>query len=257
MSSTVHSLASLRGTERGLRAFVVGNSPSVRNEPIGLLKGELSISMNAGILLAEEFGFTSKYYALSDRRFLLNPFKRPMATSRLPSGTIRFLRSDVRDVDEQDERLSTHYVRPLARDGFSTDLRQGFFYGSTTALFAMQIAVWLGVSEIVMLGVDLHYPEDQPRFYREKEREEEDILLSVQIKNLADAARTCEGLGIPVICCSETSLLRPYVDYVPFIDAINKKEELVVPRTSIRSPVTSLPSSLVRKNGQPNLEKSA
>jgi hypothetical protein len=108
-----------------------------------------------------------------------------------------------------------------------------------------------------MLGVDLHYPEDQPRFYREKEREEEDILLSVQIKNLADAARTCEGLGIPVICCSETSLLRPYVDYVPFIDAINKKEELVVPRTSIRSPVTSLPSSLVRKNGQPNLEKSA
>jgi hypothetical protein len=257
MFSTANSLTSLRGSERGRRAFVVGNSPSVRNEPLELLKGELSISMNAGVLLAEEFGFTSKYYALSDRRFLLNSFKRPMATSRLPSGTIRFLRSDVSDVDEQDERHITHYVRPLARDGFSTDLRQGFFHGSTTALLAMQIAVFLGVSEIVMLGVDLHYPEDQPRFYREKEREEEDIMLSVQIKNIADAARTCESLGITVLCCSEKSLLRPYLDYLRFIDAINTKKKVVVPRTSVRSLVSSLAPLPVGKQARPNLERSA
>lgn len=248
MSSAVHELLSLRGIERGRRAFIIGNGPSVLNEPLHLLKDELSISMNAGVLLAEKFGFMSTYYALSDRRFLLNPFKRSMATSQLPSGTIRFLRSDLRDHDEQDGRHVTHFIRPIARDGFSTDLRFGFFYGSTTALFAIQIAVWLGVAEIVLLGIDLHYPEDRPRFYRENEREEEDLMIGVQIKNLADAARTCENLGISVIGCSEKSLLRPYVDYRPFAQVVQEKDSFFAPFQSSRDACDSRLTPLLGDN---------
>lgn len=223
-------LAMLRGIEGGRRAFIVANGPSILTEPLHLLANELSISMNAGVLLSEKFGFTSSYYALSDRRFLLNEFKRPMATTRLPSGTIRFIRGDLADSDQPPKGCPTHYIAPIARDGFSTDLRQGFFYGATTTLFAMQVAVWLGVHEIVLLGVDLHYPEEQPRFYAEPVREEEDLLMSVQLKNLAEGTRRCEALGIRVISCSETSLLRSYVDYRPFAEVIGSPVRHVAPR---------------------------
>lgn len=222
MSCGTHDLTKLRGSELGRRVFVVGNGPSVLAEPLHLLRDQLSISMNAGILLSEQFGFESKYYALGDRRFLRNPFKRPMAATRLRPGTIRFVRADLKGEDERDSGHVTHYVTPLTRDGFSGDLRRGFHHGSTTVMFAMQIAAWLGVSQIVILGVDLKYPEDKPRFYREDVREEEDLLLSVQIKNLVDATAACERLGISVVSCSANSLLRSYVDYWPLSEIVQE-----------------------------------
>ena len=247
MCSMLRDLVAVRNSERGRKAFIIGNGPSVQNEPLEMLRGQLSISMNAGVLLAEEYDFFSKYYALSDQRFLLNSFKRPMATKRLPSNTIRFLRSDLQEFDESDGRHVTYYIPPIARDGFSTDLRRGFYYGSTTALFAMQIAVWLGVSEIAMLGVDLHYPEDRPRFYREKHREEEDIMMSVQIRNIADAARTCEAMGINVVSCSERSLLRSYIDYRPFVDVVRGPRRFVNSLGSLRTLLSSRSSQLISR----------
>jgi hypothetical protein len=183
--------------------------------PLERLAGELIIGMNATTLL-EERGFRQSYYALGDLRFLTHPEKRALATSRLAPETVRVLRSDLAPADEIGLPGSTYLAHPLGRDGFSRNLAAGFYHGCTTALLAIQLAAWLGCREIYLLGVDLLYHPERPRFYEEGEPQEEDVFTSVQVRNLADAGRVCASFGVSLFGCSERSLLRPYLPYIPF-----------------------------------------
>jgi hypothetical protein len=207
---------SLRRSAQGQRAFILANGPSVLSLPLENLTDELVIGMNASVLLEEEHGFTVKYYVLGDRRFLTHHEKRTLATTRLRPETKRLLRADLAPDDDAAMKGRTFYIRPLGRDGFSRNLAAGFYHGCTTALFAMQLAAWLGCTEIYLLGVDLLYRPEQPRFYPEGRSQEEDVFTSVQVRNLALATRDCAEIGIRVAGCSDNSLLRPYVPYVPF-----------------------------------------
>jgi hypothetical protein len=209
-------LSRLKNREKGRRVFILGNGPSIRQEDLSALAGELVIGMNASPLLDKEFGFTSQYYTLSDRRFLNHPIKREYATSMIDKETIRVLRQDIAGDDDSSLAGQTAYARPLQRDGFSWNLGTGFFFGCTTTMLAMQLAVFLGCRDIVLLGVDLRYAQDQPRFYAESEPQFDDPFTSVQIHNLVKAAREIESRGGRVVGCSKRSFLRTYLPYMEF-----------------------------------------
>ena len=215
----MRTLRELRNTAKGQRAFVLGNSPSILDEPLDRLAGELVIGMNGSTLLEESHGIRQTFYTLGDLRFLTSPTKRPLATSGLHPETRRVLRSDLLPNDDVDLADRTWCVTPLGRDGFSPKLSSGFYHGCTTAMLAIQLAVWLGCQEIVLLGVDLHYPAGQPRFYAEEVPQEEDVFTSVQVRNLAAAGQACERLGVKVAITSRRSMLRPYLPLIPLVDA--------------------------------------
>jgi hypothetical protein len=209
-------LSRLRNRETGRRAFVLANGPSILGCDLARLQDQLVIGMNASTLLEAEHGFRSAYYTVSDRRFLNHPNKRSLATSRLDPATVRIVRADLAADDDPSKAARTAYVRPLGRDGFSFDIRSGFYYASTTTLLAFQLPAHLGCRDIALLGCDFTYPADQPRFYEEAEPCAEDPVLSVQVRNIANAARTLKARGINLVSCSERSMLRPYVPYAPF-----------------------------------------
>ncbi|WP_454721043.1 MULTISPECIES: hypothetical protein [Cupriavidus] len=209
-------VSSLRGRETRQRAFILGNGPSIRKENLSLLANEVTIGMNASTLLEGEFDFTQKYYVISDRRFLMHPVKRQWGTERLSRATQRIVRRDLRDIDDPSLQAKTKYIRPLKRDGYSFDLSSGYYFGCTTTMLALQLASFLGCHEIYMLGVDLRYSPEQPRFYREGEPQMEDSFTSVQIWNIANAYRVLKGRDIRLMNCSENSLLRPYVPYMDY-----------------------------------------
>lgn len=203
----------LRNARRGERAFIIGNGPSVLEEDLGALRDELTIGMNASTLLESRFGFRSSYYTVSDRRFLAHPIKRPWGTTDLAPSTVRVLRADLREVDDQNLASRTCFVEPLGRDGFSGNLAAGFYYGCTTAMLAIQLAVHLGSREIFLLGVDLRYPSEGPRFYAEASPDVEDAFTSVQMHNIINAQTWCGRRGIGLHNCSARSFLRPYLGY--------------------------------------------
>lgn len=217
------SLSSLRNQESGKRAFILGNGPSVRQENLSLLVNELVIGMNASPLLDREFGFSSKYYTLSDLRFLNHPIKREYATTMLSKGTVRVVRAEL--AADDDKALSGHtaYVKALARDGFSWNLRSGFFYGCTTTMLALQLAAYLDCGEVYLLGMDLRYSADQPRFYAEENPQFDDPFTSVQIRNIVTAARALAVRGKRVVLCSERSFLRPYLPFRSFSDVVSRQ----------------------------------
>lgn len=210
----------LRNQHKGERVFILGNGPSIKEEDLSFLKNEVSIGINASTLLEKDWGFTQDYYCVSDARFLNHPEKRSLATNLLSKKTKRFIRADLRDSDDPSLKGATFYVPHLLRDGFSKNLAVGYYYGSTTTMLAIQIAYHLGFQDVYLLGVDLRYSGENPRFYKESSVQLEDSFTSVQLMNIAKAGEIFREESRGLYICSKNSFLRPYLPYVNLGDEI-------------------------------------
>lgn len=206
-------VASLRGLESGKRIFILANGPSVANLDLSFLNKEVVIGMNASSMLEEKNNFKSNYYVISDHRFLASAEKRVWGTSKLDPSTVRVLRKELELQDDVTIKNKSFYVPALTRDGFSKNLSHGFHYGCTTTLLALQLAWHLGSREVFLLGCDLRYPDENPRFYTETIPQVEDSFISVQISNIVNAAVQFEAVGGKLTNCSASSFLRPYLPY--------------------------------------------
>lgn len=211
-----NNIRTLKNNEEGNRIFILANGPSINQHNLNLLKDEVIIGMNASTLLEDKYDFISKYYVISDARFLQHPEKKPLGTTKLSSNTIRVLRNELEEYDEKSIPNKTHYVKALKRDGFSVNLSAGYFFGCTTTMLAIQLAYYLGAKEVYILGCDLRYSPESPRFYKEESPQLEDAFTSVQIWNIVNAALFFDRNGRKLISCSPRSFLRSHIDYMHF-----------------------------------------
>ncbi|WP_449412980.1 hypothetical protein [Pandoraea soli] len=93
--------------------------------------------------------FGCRFYLVDDI------FKRGMEAARTPEA----LRADPQVA------ASATFLGEQGRLGYSFDLDHGFFHGGTVAYFALQVATWLGFTELYLHGVDLRDAAQTPRFY--------------------------------------------------------------------------------------------
>ncbi|WP_152453201.1 hypothetical protein [Microbulbifer sp. THAF38] len=213
MKNSSNNIRSLKRRHQGEVGVVLANGPSAlsyekKSDSI------VHIGLNASPLLEERCGLSLDYYVLTDRRFLQNPEKRPIADTMLERDTPCILREEL-SADLTKTNDNTFFVRSIGRDGFSTDLESGFYFGCSTTMLALQLAYYLGLKKIYLVGVDLKYKPEQPRFYMEKVVEPNDPFTSVQVWNFSNAYQTLKMLDVDLFLCSEESLARPYI---PFLD---------------------------------------
>jgi hypothetical protein len=210
----IKKIKQLKGLESGKDIYILANAPSVKEFNLSKLKDKVTIGMNANPLLEREFGFISDYYVVSDQRFLKHPIKRKMAIEMLHPSTKRVFKSALKDCDSGSEiENKTYYVRTIGKNGFSFDLRKGYYFGSTTTMLAIQLAFYLGAKNIYILGVDLKYNGINPRFYIEDVVQEYDHAISVQIYNIRNAFLQLKKKGVGLFNCSKLSLIAPYIPY--------------------------------------------
>ncbi|VVE35409.1 hypothetical protein PIN31009_03849 [Pandoraea iniqua] len=93
--------------------------------------------------------FGCRFYLVDDI------FKRGMEAVRTPAA----LRANPRVA------ASAAFFGDDSHLGYSFDIDNGFFHGGTVAYFALQVATWLGFSELYLHGVDLRDAAQTPRFY--------------------------------------------------------------------------------------------
>jgi len=203
----------LKGTKIGERAFIIANGPSVLECDLEKCKGDVTIGLNAASVLQRSNNITFDYYCVSDRRFLTNPDKAKFFTSYINESTACIYREELSDLVSN---KNVFFVRSLGRDGFSFELHHGFFFGCSTTMLAIQLAAYIGCSEIYLLGVDLHYKSESPRFYTENVPQIEDSFTSVQIHNMILARKALFAKNIELYTCSRYSLIRPYLKYIDF-----------------------------------------
>jgi hypothetical protein len=146
---------------------ILGNGPSVNQLDLSLLASRTVIGVNASPLLHDALGRATDYYCVSDRRFLQDEGSRPIAQSVKDSTRVfagycfGFL------VDP-----GIHYVRICGGDGVSDDLDRGFYHSCSVVLFAAQLALWLGTTELFLHGCEFNY--EHGRFCKDQDNRPRD-----------------------------------------------------------------------------------
>jgi hypothetical protein len=149
--ASVARFRSLKGREQGKRAFIIGNGPSLKQMDLSPLKDEVTFGLNRIYLLFPELGFTTSYY------LAINKLVIEQCAAEIQAGVpgLKFVSYDAR----RWMPFSPEIVYLYSRDGprFYTDLAKGIWQGATVTFTAMQVAHYLGIRQLILIGVDHNY----------------------------------------------------------------------------------------------------
>ena len=109
------------------------------------------MGLNKIFLGFREFRFYPRYYVAINRRVI-----EQCASEIKNLNCIRFLR-DLGEHSPLGESALTYLLRSTPEQKFHKNLLQGFFEGYTVTFAALQIAFFMGFSEVVIVGMDHRY----------------------------------------------------------------------------------------------------
>lgn len=147
-------LERFKGCNKGRRCFLVGNGPSLKKEDLDLLheRGEICFGVNSIYKIFDQTAWRPNYYVAVDQYVIEDEIE------------------DINSIDCTKFLLHLEYERlitkgdvyelhrcaaPVSEHNFSFDIVEGIYSGDTVIYDALQIAVYMGFSEIYLIGVDL------------------------------------------------------------------------------------------------------
>jgi len=146
------SLIALKSVYKGKSCHILGNGPSVTEFELSQLQNRIVITVNASAVLDTKLGRASDFYCVSDRRFLENEKTKSIALSSKATEKIfaAYCHGYLEDAHINYARINGGY-------GISNDIQKGFYHNCSVALFAAQIALWLGCTDIYLHGCEFDY----------------------------------------------------------------------------------------------------
>lgn len=167
------SLLDFKGKHAGQRCFLMGSGPSLRLMDLNLLKDEVVFSCNASFLLFPDIDWLPTYYACVDSRVLSDRGPEIAAMLRQYPQITGFFPSEIVDHSDKTFMNSRRLVgaghnayffneiynseENLPYSMFSTDLDDHVVMPYTVTVTMLQLAVYMGFSEIYLIGCDTSY----------------------------------------------------------------------------------------------------
>lgn len=168
-----------KGIHVGKRCFIMGNGPSLNETNLEKLDGEIVFGCNSVFLLFDRIKWRPTYYTCVDSRVLpdrapdIDDMLRahPSMTSFFPNEIVEHTgdmrRFPTRTIVPPGKTRNFFQERPNAFDrtppaAFSTDINDHIVQPYTVAITMLQIAAYMGFSEIYLIGCDTSYtvPDD-------------------------------------------------------------------------------------------------
>lgn len=151
-------LSDFRDKYKGRRAFIVATGPSLRIEDLDYLKHEITLSCNKIFLAFHKTEWRPTFYSIIDRLVA-----EELQQQIVKISSIKFFNNVGRPFfSEHDD---TYWLKDLPSptiDGkrqskFSKDIRIGIYGGYSVVYTLMQIAYYLGISELYLIGLDFKF----------------------------------------------------------------------------------------------------
>lgn len=159
---------------KGKRCFIIGAGPSIKIEDLNLLKDEFTITMSTIIKFLDELEYIPDIYMVQDRISFLYLYKdiKKFPSNRLYIGMgnikqeYQIKMQDIFNLKKYKDcklfHLDTAYIwdnLPFMKWNpiFSTSVDKFVYDGGTTAYSAIQLAAYMGFSDIYLLGIDCNY----------------------------------------------------------------------------------------------------
>lgn len=149
------ALKKMRDRYAGRRCFVIGNGPSLKKLDLTKLKDEITIGSNGLFLIFKEMDFVPTFYTIEDRLVAADRFREAHAIA----GAVKVYPRDLqRILGDSPDTVWLNFRRAYFNfPKFSEDLPKVCYWGGTVTHMNLQLAFWLGCSEIYMIGFDHNY----------------------------------------------------------------------------------------------------
>jgi len=170
-TSNERRLMSLRDSFKGRRCFILGNGPSLKQTNLDRIAGELSIASNAIYLLFPQTRFRPTFWTVEDHLVAEDRAKeidrlRGM-TKIVPMHCKKWLNRDADTIYNHVARRFPGYPR------FSEHFEWVSYCGDSVTHMNLQLAFYLGCTEVYLVGVDhFYHPVDS------RDRQTGRVLLS-------------------------------------------------------------------------------
>lgn len=154
-----------RNIHCGKRCFIVATGPSLLVHDLDILceNGEKCISMNRVYNLFAQTAWRPDYYMIEDA-MMIEDLGREIADMNLP---VKFVSSMPAEYWKQREVKNSIKYKLINLDMtggepplFSENIEKCVYEGSTVTYACIQLAVYMGFSDIYLLGVDFNYSQD-------------------------------------------------------------------------------------------------
>jgi len=172
-------IKSFHNKHKGERCFIVATGPSLNKTNLSLLKDEVVFGVNTLYKGLDRFGIDCDYYAISDRWSWIRHSKSVLGLGCVVFCCYAAARNYLRNKSmyNREPYLIRGRGSIILSKGFPDDV-SSFVYadGYTVTIICLQIAFYMGFSEVYLVGCDCSYGanghfDGQPPGYRnEKER---------------------------------------------------------------------------------------
>lgn len=142
-------MRAMKNRHRGQRCFIIGNGPSLNKMDLSPLQNEITFGLNRIYLFFPKMGFSTTYYVAVNKLVIeqcateIERLTMPKFISWHARGSIQFTSNTIFICDPYNSRL-----------GFSKKPAMRIWEGSTVTYVAMQIAFYMGFSQVILIGVD-------------------------------------------------------------------------------------------------------
>ncbi len=150
-----NDLRKFRNIHKGKRCFLIGNGPSLRMSDLGCLKehGEVCFGVNKIYFAFENTEWRPDYYIVVDREVAAHALQA-MKDAKAVKFTTFYDALRGTDIESR-YNMYLRLLQPADHPEFSFDLVEGMYNGYTVIYEAIQLAAYMGFSDIYLLGVDM------------------------------------------------------------------------------------------------------
>jgi hypothetical protein len=157
ISQNAVSLKKFKNKHLNMRCFIIGNGPSLNVSDLEKLKKEITFAFNRIYYIFDKTDWRPTYYCSEDDKTI---FKSKEEINNLKIENKFFPVNFPWDYKIHFKNAN-HYIFKygdrMTEPKFSEDIVKGIYWGNTVAYTAIQLAVYMGIKEIYLLGVDHNF----------------------------------------------------------------------------------------------------
>jgi hypothetical protein len=157
LSQNAAKLKAYKNKHFGKRCFIIGNGPSLKTEDLDKLKNEITFAFNRIYHIFDNTEWRPSYYCSEDDKTI---FKSKDEINNLNIDNKFFpvnfpwdYKIYFKNANYYKFKLGDSNVEPM----FSEDIIKCIYWGNTVAYTAIQMAVYMGIKEIYLIGVDHNF----------------------------------------------------------------------------------------------------
>ena len=160
LTANEKQLAALKNRFEGRRCFIIGNGPSLKISDLEKLKHEITFAANKIYLAFDQTSWRPSYYVVTDRLVAIQNYKEINRLSGFPklisNWALEKWHTPFKDAIYFRYQGYNTYPGP---PGFADNVIDKVFAGRTVVYACMQLASYMGIKEMYLLGVDFNFTE--------------------------------------------------------------------------------------------------